>query len=277
MSQFDRQELIEGWDQRKLQASCIAINGRGWTGTFLTWACCSMGIGQVIWIGSPRKETQRFADWFLSEQCPFPNSTLVELPFDAQYDEGLEWGISQSGVAPLVCVNTNNDADAKCVLDRVFAQRNGAVLLEGSAGNSGLVSVGNGTLDHRQIDLPDDPAIAMAVAALLSDEARSTICPLPSDIPFEGGALGWSQVPRNERVMRNAMLIGCGGIGCWAATLLALYGHKLFIHDSDHVELSNLPRQGLFSVDDAVERRNKATSVKQRLNELVPGADIVHR
>ncbi len=271
MSRFDRQEMIAGWDQQKLSGSCIAIVGRGWTGTFSVWACCSMGIGTVLWIGKPQQKTQRFADWFLSDECPF-ESSLIELPFDPHFDAGLEWGAAQAGYFPSVCIDTSEDDSFLPALERVFGQQHGGTVLCGGTRNGGWITASCRDSHHSDTSRVsvDAPEVAMSIAALLSDATRSIICPLPSDIPAEGGILGWSSTEDKSVEKKLAVLVGGGGIGCWASALLGIDGHDLVVVDGDHVELNNLPRQGLFSADDAIEQRNKAVAVKSRLSRLAP-------
>ncbi len=68
-------------------------------------------------------------------------------------------------------------------------------------------------------------------------------------------------------------VIGLGGIGCPAATYLASSGvGHLCLIDFDHVSLSNLNRQVLFSEDDISEK--KAEAAKKNLQSLNSEIDI---
>ena len=68
-------------------------------------------------------------------------------------------------------------------------------------------------------------------------------------------------------------VIGLGGIGCPAATYLASSGvGHLCLIDFDHVSLSNLNRQVLFSEDDISEK--KVEAAKKNLQSLNSEIDI---
>jgi hypothetical protein len=115
----------------------------------------------------------------------------------------------------------------------------------------------------------------MAVAALLADAVRAQLCPLRFDtLPGNGQlALHGSLTPLTQR--GAAVLVGAGGIGVYAATLLAARRHGLLVVDFDCVEESNRNRQGLFTSQDASERMNKALGVRRRLRELFPRSRVL--
>src|SRR5690348_7943638 len=91
MNRFIRQENIAGWDQEKLAGSVAMVVGRGWLGTFLVWALCSIGLGKVLWLGRPRCATQKMAEWFLANPCPFEGCSVLGFPFDPAYESMLDW------------------------------------------------------------------------------------------------------------------------------------------------------------------------------------------
>jgi molybdopterin/thiamine biosynthesis adenylyltransferase len=281
MSRCSRQEAIKGWDQRKLADALIVVVGKGYLGCFLVWALSSMGVGRILWIGNDQSTTERFVRWFLSDPCPFGDTSIIELPYEPHYDVGLEWGISQAGGSPSICIHTSEDDKYLNVLERVFVRKYSALLFAGGESGGGWFDVKTGhTGAYAGVGVRDNPVVAMAVAALLADEARARLCPLRSDIACEGGRLNWPAIsdvsPEKGDARRGiAMLVGGGGIGVWAATLLAICGHDFIVADGDYVELSNLSRQGLFTTEDAAEHRNKALAIKDRLQMLVPTARVV--
>ena len=74
-------------------------------------------------------------------------------------------------------------------------------------------------------------------------------------------------------------IIGAGGIGCPAITYLAAAGvGKLTIIDHDHVELSNLHRQPLFTdADIGAPKADVAATAARRINPHVDAVPVIAR
>lgn len=73
--------------------------------------------------------------------------------------------------------------------------------------------------------------------------------------------------------LAHVLIVGLGGLGQLAAQYLACAGvGRLTLVDSDRVELSNLPRQLLFSDDDI--GHHKALIAKQKIAVLAQGCEI---
>jgi sulfur carrier protein ThiS adenylyltransferase len=82
------------------------------------------------------------------------------------------------------------------------------------------------------------------------------------------GEQGQSQL-RNAKVL----ILGVGGLGNPASLYLAAAGvGTLYIADGDKIELSNLPRQILFSEDNINE--NKADAAAEKLQQQFPDTNI---
>ena len=77
----------------------------------------------------------------------------------------------------------------------------------------------------------------------------------------------------------HVAVIGAGGIGCPAVTYLAAAGvGQLTIIDHDHVELSNLQRQPLFTdADIGASKAIVAADAGQRINPHVEARPVVQR
>jgi len=77
----------------------------------------------------------------------------------------------------------------------------------------------------------------------------------------------------------HVAIIGAGGIGCPAITYLAAAGvGKLTIIDHDHVELSNLHRQPLFTdVDVGAAKAGVAAAAARRINPHVDAVAVAER
>lgn len=79
------------------------------------------------------------------------------------------------------------------------------------------------------------------------------------------------QVGQRKLSAGRAVLIGAGGLGSWAAELLARCGvGYIRLIDDDVVEYSNLARQGMYTLADAEENAPKVTAATERIADINP-------
>ena len=140
MSRFNRQETIAGWDQARLAQGVVTVLGRGWLGTFLVWALCSLGVGKVLWLGRPRFATRRMAEWFLTDPSPFEGCAVQEFPSDPAYESVLEWAVGGSKDQPHVLVDCSEDRGVADVSRRFCDRRTDMVRLAGGASEGGWLA-----------------------------------------------------------------------------------------------------------------------------------------
>ena len=78
-----------------------------------------------------------------------------------------------------------------------------------------------------------------------------------------------------EKLARaSALIIGCGGLGCPAALYLATSGvGRIGLCDFDTIELHNISRQVLFSIEDV--GKNKALQAQYCLSQRNPYAEYI--
>lgn len=87
-----------------------------------------------------------------------------------------------------------------------------------------------------------------------------------------GPATG-SQALQRRLAEARVVILGCGGLGCWAAASLACAGvGTLILIDDDRVELSNLNRQILFGQSDI--GREKVDAAASSLSRHNPAVDV---
>lgn len=84
----------------------------------------------------------------------------------------------------------------------------------------------------------------------------------------------WDIEAQEKLKLANVLIVGCGGIGCTAAELLARAGvGKITLIDADVVEISNLQRQIAYRFEDVGSY--KAQVLAQRLQQVNPYIDVV--
>ena len=80
---------------------------------------------------------------------------------------------------------------------------------------------------------------------------------------------GWDIDAQEKLKLANVLIVGCGGIGCTAAELLARAGvGKITLLDADTVEISNLQRQTAFSYEHV--GFYKAEKLAEKLRQINP-------
>ena len=85
---------------------------------------------------------------------------------------------------------------------------------------------------------------------------------------------GWDIEAQEKLKLANILIVGCGGIGCLSAELLARAGvGKINLIDADVIETSNLQRQIAYSPADL--GFYKAEVLAKRLAEINPFIEIV--
>lgn len=267
MIRFDRQLLIPGWDQARLEDARVVVCGHDWSATFTVWALASMGIGEIVWIGRPQGSAAALAAWFLAEPSPFSGVKVSHYPLEVEYGPELEWAMDGGAEAIVVAHADSRTLEAA----QALAARLGIPLESGSAEGGGWLGLGAPAQPERN----EHPAIAMLVAALLADSVREHLSPLWGGSEPPAGALGFQAGPLPRPL--KATLVGVGGIGVYAATAAAALGVDLALVDFDRVEETNLNRQGLFGPSDAAAREFKAVAAARALLRFFPEREFAPR
>lgn len=84
---------------------------------------------------------------------------------------------------------------------------------------------------------------------------------------------GWDIEAQEKLKLANVLIVGCGGVGCTTAELLARAGvGKITLIDADTIEISNLQRQIAYVQDDI--GFYKAEILAQRLKQINPYIEI---
>jgi len=256
MSAFVRQQIIDGWRQDVIGQARALVYGCNWAGSFLVWALSSLGVLELEWLGSPVSRTDRFASFITSEHAPSLGVSLSVYSYEPECSEEFEWLLTGQ---PLRAIFSCGGGVGRGLLAAVAAAR-GIPFLDVGCSVSGTV------------DGEDHPIPAMMAAALATDEFRQMLNPLAG---LSDRELGVAKVTSIEYAPAGRVIVaGVGGIGVYAAVLLASCGVPLVLVDGDNVELTNLNRQGLFTATDAARRLSKAGAAANRLKRLFPGSRI---
>jgi len=243
---FDRQERVGGWRQDAFRRARVLVAERGWGASFAVWGLAGLGIGEILWVGSEQAQTATFDGFLTAQHAPSLGICLLPYPFHPESPAELDWILSGHTIS--------------------------AVIGTGKMGSLLQAATGMHGIPYLQAPFEEAPARAMIAAALLVDEFRQLVNPLPAVADREHGPC---QLPAaGPRRPERVMLVGTGGIGVCCAAALAASRVPLVLIDLDHVEITNLNRQGLFTPQDAELARPKAIAAAERLRSLFPGVEI---
>ena len=264
---FDRQRRIPGWRQEQLRRARVAVLGRDWLGTFVVWAFRSMGIGEITWIGRPRPETEGAARFLMERPESGAGGTIIEEPFDVEYGPELAWALA-GPFARLPCQHHGRPR-ARLMLGLSWADRNRIPTLAGRTSGGGWFGTEPSPVAP---DEPQDPVIALIVAALLVDAVRERLCHWRA-ASRTGGVSRFEPIEPIELNAGTSSWSASGGVGVWAAVALAAtYGDQLHLRlwDFDLVAPENLNRPALFTEDDALAQSPKADAALRSLARIFP-------
>jgi adenylyltransferase/sulfurtransferase len=88
------------------------------------------------------------------------------------------------------------------------------------------------------------------------------------------GVPGWGAEGQRRLAQSHVFIAGAGGLGSAASIYLAAAGvGKLTVCDTDRIEISNLNRQTLYTLDDV--GMEKAPTAAARLRRLNPGVEVL--
>lgn len=269
-NRHERQEQIGGWVQAAFRSAHVAVMGSDRASTYLTWALLSMGVGMISWIGRPRLIGESLRRFLLASPSLWGGVELIEYPFDVEYGSELDWALGQAPPQQLAVLTEDPGAQQ---LALCWAERLAVPVVFGSTAGSGWFGAGP---PLEPAEGSQDPVRAAVVAAVVADAVRERICPLPGGAVPNDGPLGLD-LPVEPFHELHVLQVGLGAIGVYSAAILcALLGSRLTLRmwDFDHVESTNLNRQGLFTAEDARKGLPKAHAALRSLGRLFPSVRL---
>ncbi|MBU3913749.1 MAG: ThiF family adenylyltransferase [Nanoarchaeota archaeon] len=246
LERYNRQNLIEGWQQEKLYNLKVSLAGSGLLSDFLLVDLISLGIGRNTRTGS---------------SCSFEFEKINPEVYIEQRDEEItsfqmaELCIEDSDFV----IDATNDTRSKHFLFEAAKKKN-LNYFSASCSKSGLSFSFN-----RNGEVFDDSTQgavnSMICAGIVADELRKRAFCLKRDRQLDRLEIG---VKEPSNLEKKILQVGAGAIGTFSALALALKSAQIKIIDFDVVEESNLNRQFLFY--DSIGK-NKAEALSKMLEK----------
>lgn len=294
INRYGRQELIEGWDQSKIQNYKVAIVGTGHISNFLAASLAALGVGDIRIYDDSRADYQKTGKDYKNRE--FLLSSLSE---GRSKVEALEKKLSK--INPLVdiygvhmeldpitedfiekpdlIVSTVNDYSTSDRY-RKFAEKNKLPIYFCQGDATGSVFSNDFSKLQDYSDHEQDGNTSEVIAGILCGEVLQKMLGKTSVDSFSYSPSGKRFNLEDKLKIRfadlnnkTALVVGAGALGNFLGIGLAHAGiGKLYLVDDDEIETTNLNRQILFY--DMVGQK-KADSLAKRLMEINPEMEVI--
>ena len=298
-NRYNRQQLIENWDQERLTKARIAIIGSSQLANFTAATLAALGIGDIELYDDAKVEGNSYEGFLLFQarqgesKMQALEKVLREMNPQSRI-KGVNLRIEKNSLIsligkPNVIIDVTNSCSSKeTVLS--YAKTKSIPVISASADDVRTeMHVVNPGEEYERAMLREYAGIAQGavtseiMAGLLTEEIRKLLMPMNDEklvktLAYSNAAgrrfskdleeeVGYSDLS-NKKVL----IIGAGALGNFVGLGMALSGiGKLDILDFDEVDSTNLNRQILFY--DTVGRK-KAEALSEKLSCIAPKAKI---
>jgi len=293
---YNRQELITGWDQGKLDSSRAVVIGSGNLANYTLASLAALGVGNIEIYDSSKVNSDNEFLLFQAKKGE-PKVKALETILNQINPTSRIRGVSAPMSAPLlamlgnpdVIIETTNSAQSKKNITK-YARSKKIPVISASADRdrAQMYFIGPKT-KLKEISLEDYEGMGQGITpsgimgGIITEELRKAIMPFDdSDQPVEKIAYSLNSerrfssetetLERKDLNDKKILVVGAGALGNFTVLGAALEGiGSIDVLDFDDVESTNLNRQILFY--DAVGKM-KATALAERVSEIVPEVNI---
>ena len=293
---YNRQELINGWNQDKLNSSRVVVFGSGHLANYTLASLTALGIGNIEIYDSGKVDSNK--EFLLSKAVMGQyKANALELMLKQINPSLRVRGIITPISTPLLSligkpdaiIDTTNSSQSKNSLLK-YAQSKGIRFISASSDRDKaemyFIDSTTGQKDAPLVGYDGNVqgvSVSGIMGGIITEELRKAIMPFDdSDKPvgkiaYSLGASRRFSSEKEELTRKNLqdnkiLVVGAGALGNFAVLGAALEGiGNIDVLDFDDIESTNLNRQILFY--DSVGKM-KATVLSERVMEIVPGANI---
>jgi len=287
LNRYNRQELIKGWDQKKLTDGVVSIIGSDVLAQYITIPLVALGVGNIRLIDNSRAQRDMFLDFELrgNSRVKSLEEKLRKVNPNVRIDalhlnlvcEASKYFLQGAG---LIIDATNNPRSKALALD-YCVETSTPLIVTSSMNGFGKLRKYNG--DGRDLKYlfnefhgnPQDEFISMVLGGVVAEETKkilmhdseTLVTPVyynlssPNRFTYERNAQ-MSTREIGEFSDKKVLVIGAGALGNFVGLGLAKLGvGEIDVLDYDVVEDTNLNRQVLY-YDAVGEQKAKALSKK---------------
>ena len=293
---YNRQELISGWDQEKLNISKAVVFGSENLANYTLASLAALGIGNIEIYDTGKANSDREFLLFQAREGEYKVKALETMLKQINPILRIR-GVSTPMSAPLlamigkpdVIIDATNSKESKDDILKYAKSRGVKFISASSDRDRAEMCFIDPDTEQKDVSLDAYEGREQGVTTsgimggIITEELRKSLMPFSaSDQPVRRIAYSLAsprrfsnedgKLERGDLKGKKILVVGAGGLGNFAILGAALEGiGNIDILDFDEVDSTNLNRQILFY--DAVGKM-KATALVERVKEIVPKANV---
>ncbi len=295
VDRYNRQELIEGWNQELLSNARIAVIGSGYLANYTLTALAALGVGNLEVYSTEKvgeeKEFLLFSACLGESKVKSLEKILSKInPVSKIKGVNISFEIPSLALMlgkPEVIIDTTNSSKSKSTILN-YASSRGIKVISASADDD-RAEVFVNVFDEKALlqeyaGAKQGKVISGVIGGIIAEEVRKIIMPLDKkDTPVTKVAYSLSsqrrfskekdfELNKSDLKDKKVLIVGAGALGNFAALGAALEGiGNIDILDFDEVDSTNLNRQILFY--ESVGKK-KASALAEKVSEIVPSINV---
>ncbi len=290
-ARYNRQELIQGWDQKKLADATVVIVGSEAVAQYAALSLVALGVGNVRILDNSRSTGETFLDVEITGRTRAHSlESVLKLVNPTVNVSGLGASLVNDASKYFlegadVIIDLENDPRSKAISIDYAIDAKVPLIVGGAKANFGKVMLHNGAgrevkyLLHPFECAEQDGLVGMVLGGIVAEEVKKLLMkneellgmPLYYNLTSEdrfGFEFGKAIKNRElgEFMDKKVLLVGAGALGNFVGLGLANLGvGTIDVIDHDVVEEHNLNRQVLYY--DAVGQ-NKAEALAKKISQI---------
>ena len=285
MDRYNRQQIIKGWDQKKLTEARVVIYGTGTVANYAIASLAALGVG-TLEIYSHDKSNKSPSEW-LHEYPQMHKAISLEKKIEAINSEvnikGMDMVLNTYTLPlldkPDVIIDTHNNSRQRGALAKYAKENSIPVYWTLASENDAYLST-NLEGFARYKNKNQNAVTSAIISGVLAEEIRKILMPFENEaVPLNNLSYSldfetrFGKSRKNghkspKAISKHVLIVGAGALGNFVGLSSTLSNvERIDIMDFDEVDSTNLNRQILFY--DAVGQQ-KSSALVQKLKSINP-------